>query len=438
MPVSPARAVAFDILQEIEQKDSFAVDLLHSQRTAQLSAADAALCMQLVMGVLRWRSALDAEIAHAAEKKLDVEVREALRIGLYQLRHLDRVPQRAAVNESVELVKRARKRSAAALVNAVLRKLAADKPVEAKSPAEKYAHPEWMVARWVEQYGAERAEAICRFNQETPETSLRLPPGPADAIERELGATGIKTAPGRLLSNARRVVAGDAANSPAYGEGRVAIQDEGSQLVAALVGAGQQDNVLDCCAAPGGKTAAIAERNPDAKIVAVELHEHRLRTMRKLVKAPNVEFQQGDITKLELSGTFDRVLADVPCSGTGTIGRNPEIKWRIKPDDLRDLHERQVAILRAGLDRLEKGGRLVYSTCSLEREENEDVVHEVLSARRGLRVVPCSERLAELKQSGDLAWPDRESLCSGPYLRTIPGVHPCDGFFAAILEREKA
>jgi len=432
MPVSPARAAAFDILKEIEQKDSFAVDLLHSKRTAELSGADAALCTQLVMGVLRWQSALDAEIARAAEKKLDVEVRLALRVGLYQMRHLDRVPQRAAVNESVEMVKRARKRSAAPLVNAVLRKLATAQPVGGKTPAEKYAHPEWMVARWVKQYGAQRAELICRSNQETPETSLRLPPGPADVIERELSAAGVKLAPGRLLRDARLVVAGEASKSPACREGRAAIQDEGSQLVAALVGRGQR--VLDCCAAPGGKTAAMAERNPAAQIVAVELHEHRLRTMRKLVKAPNVEFQQGDITSLSLGRSFDRVLADVPCSGTGTIARNPEIKWRLAPEDLKDLHARQVAILKAALANLEQGGRLVYSTCSLEREENEDVVSEVLAADPKLRVIPCSERLAELAKAGDLVWPEAESLCAGPYLRTIPGVHPCDGFFAAIFE----
>lgn len=435
MPVSPARAVAFDILKEIGQKDSFAVDLLHSRRTAELSAADAALCTQLVMGVLRWQSALDAEIARAAEKKIDVEVRLALRLGLYQLRHLDRVPQRAAVNESVELVKRARKRSAAPLVNAVLRKLATVTPNEKKSVAEKYAHPEWMVVRWIEQYGAEWAEAICRFDQEAPHTSLRLPRGPAESIERELADAGVKLAPGRLMRNARQVVGGDASKSAACRDGRAAIQDEGSQLVAALVGQGQRGSILDCCAAPGGKTAAMAERNPDAKVVAVELHEHRLRTMRRLVKAPNVEFQHGDITKLELGGSFCLVLADVPCSGTGTIARNPEIKWRLAPDDLKELHERQVAILKVALDRLEKGGRLVYSTCSLEREENEQVVAEVLASSPGVRVIPCAERLAELKKSGDLAWPEPESLCAGPYLRTIPGVHPGDGFFAALLEK---
>lgn len=435
MPVSTARAVAFDILLEIEQKDSFAVDLLHSRRTAELSPADAALCTQLVMGVLRWQSALDAEIARAAEKKLDAEVRLALRIGLYQLRHLDRVPQRAAVHESVELVKRARKRSAAPLVNAVLRKLATEPRGGGKSLAEKYAHPEWMVGRWIEEYGEQRAEATCRFDQEPPETSLRLPPGPADALERELSEAGVELAPGRLLRNARRVVRGDASKSAACREGRAAIQDEGSQLVAALVGAGKR--ILDCCAAPGGKTAAMAERNPEGKLLAVELHEHRLRTMRKLVKAPNVEFQQGDINRLELSDSFDRVLADVPCSGTGTIARNPEIKWRLTADDFRDLHTRQVAILNAALGHLETSGRLVYSTCSLEREENEDVVQEVLAARPDVRLVPCVERLTELQRSGDLTWPEPQSLCSGPYLRTIPGVHPCDGFFAAIFELGK-
>jgi 16S rRNA (cytosine967-C5)-methyltransferase len=434
MSVSPARAVAFDLLLEMERKQSFAVDLLHSSRTEALSSRDAALCTQLVMGVLRWQSALDAEIASVANKNLDLEVRLALRLAVYQLRHLDRVPQRSAVNESVELVKRARKRSAAPLVNAVLRKLAAAEPVKSGSMAEQYAHPEWLAQRWVEQYGAAAAEAICRFDQQTPETTLRLPRAGAGELERELQSEGITLEPARLLVNARRVVQGDVPRTAAYRGGRIAIQDEGSQLVAALVGEGKR--ILDCCAAPGGKTAAMAERNPGAKVTAVEIHEHRLKVMRKLVRAQNVEFLPGDATQLPTPGEFDRILADVPCSGTGTIARNPEIKWRLRPEDLADLHERQVAILRAALLRLERGGRLVYSTCSLEREENEQVVEEVLAGISQIRPVPCIKVLEELKQHGELVFNDLASLCDGPYLRTIPGVHPCDGFFAAIFTRD--
>ncbi len=232
-------------------------------------------------------------------------------------------------------------------------------------------------------------------------------------------------------------------HSAACRDAQIVLQDEGSQLVAALVGRGSR--ILDCCAAPGGKTWAIADRNPEATIVAADLHEHRTRLMQQLVKAPNVEFVIADATKLveaqagpagAAKPEFDRVLADVPCSGTGTLSRNPEIKWRLKPADLADLHGRQVAILNAALDRVARGGRLVYSTCSLEAEENEHVVDEVMRVNGGeFRVVDCAEELRRLQAEGEVTWHDPASLTRGAYLRTIPGVHPWDGFFAAILER---
>lgn len=435
MAVSPARAVAFDILQEVEARQSFAVDLLHSRRTVELSPADQALCMQLVMGVLRWQSNLDAAIASVATTKLDLEIRLALRLALFQMRFLDRIPQRAAVNESVELAKRARKRSAAPFVNAVLRKLATVKIEEEGTLAARLAHPQWMVQRWIAQYGAESAAAICRFDQSPPEAALRLRSSDHQAVEAELAASGIQLAPGRLLANARLLLAGDVSQTRAFQEGRVAIQDEGSQLVAMLVGDGKR--ILDCCAAPGGKTAAIADRNPQAQITAVELHPHRWRLLRKMVKAANVDCVNTDVTQMPGDASFDCVLADVPCSGTGTLARNPEIKWRLTESDLADLSARQSAILDAALGRLELGGRLVYSTCSLEQEECQQVVEHVLAQRAGFHVVDCAKRLQEFRRSGDLlCWSAKEPLTEGPYLRTIPGVHPCDGFFAATIKRE--
>lgn len=433
MPVSPARAVAFDILQEIERRQSFAVDLLHSDLTAFLPEKDRSLCMQLVMGVLRWQSSVDAEINRATQnKKLDIEVRLALRLAIFQVRHLDRIPARAAVNESVELVKRARKRSAVPFVNAVLRNLADPLPGESLQLHERFAHPAWMVERWIAQFGLEQAEFICAFDQQVPHTSLRLRQTDHAQLADELESAGLKLAPGRIMTTARIVLSGDVTATAAFRQGHVAIQDEGSQLVAALVGTGKR--ILDCCAAPGGKTSAVADRNPSARILGVELHEHRLRLMRKMVKAPNVEFLHADITSLPSKDSFDRILADVPCSGTGTIARNPEIKWRLTPKDLADLQKRQISILKSAMSRLENGGRLVYSTCSLEMEENQEVVEN--SLQKGFRLLDCREALAVLKTNGELAWPDPESLCQGPYLRTIPGVHPCDGFFAAIFQRD--
>jgi 16S rRNA (cytosine967-C5)-methyltransferase len=284
--------------------------------------------------------------------------------------------------------------------------------------------------RWIRQFGLDRARQICNSNQHAPTTALRLTD---DHTEAETKSDGIDLAPGQLLSAARRVRAGNVSGTRAFTEGRVAIQDEASQLVALLVGKGSK--ILDCCAAPGGKTRVLAERNAKAGIVALELHEHRARLLRKLVPAQNVEVINSDVLTFSAGAGFDRVLADVPCSGTGTLAHNPEIKWRLKPEDLADFHTRQLAILRAAMRQAVPGGRVIYSTCSLEREENENVVEKATSAHSGFRIVDCREDLERLRAGGELVWSDLESLMSGSFVRTIPGVHPCDGFFVAILQK---
>jgi 16S rRNA (cytosine967-C5)-methyltransferase len=439
--VSPARAAAFDILLRVEQRQSYASELLHSATSEELSAADHGLTTELVMGVLRWRSVLDAEITRASSqplKKLDAEVLNALRLGLYQLRWLERVPARASVHESVELVKRARKRSAATFVNAVLRKLQAsgsparDEAAEsAAALAERYAHPRWLVERWAKTFDLDTARRICMYDQERPQTAIRLrDAGSEDDIVKQ----GIRLAPGLLVASARRVETGSVARTGVFATGRISVQDEASQLVALLVGQGKR--ILDCCAAPGGKTAILAERNPGSKLVAAELHPHRAQLLRRLTGADNVQVVAADARELPFAQGFDRILVDAPCSGTGTLARHPEIKWRLRPEDLGDLHGRQVAILRSGLGKLRASGRLVYATCSLEREENSDVVDRVLRDNPLLQLVDCREELKNLRKQGVVVADDDTlgSLVEGPYLRTIPGIHPCDGFFAAILE----
>jgi 16S rRNA (cytosine967-C5)-methyltransferase len=230
------------------------------------------------------------------------------------------------------------------------------------------------------------------------------------------------------------VDSGDVTKTSAYREGRISIQDEASQLVALLAGHGER--ILDCCAAPGSKTALLAKRNPRARVLASEFHPHRARLLRHLVSLPNVHVVVADARQLPFASGFDRILADVPCSGTGTLARNPEIKWRLKLADLADLQARQIAILNSALGQLAAGGRLVYSTCSLEREENEAVVEAALEDSAGFALVDSRAELEQLRRSNELRWEDVGSLLAGPYLRTIPGEHPCDGFFAAIIERK--
>jgi 16S rRNA (cytosine967-C5)-methyltransferase len=455
---SLARTAAFEILLRVEREASYAAELLHSARLAKLSPRDHGLATELVMGVLRWQSLLDRQLAAASSQKierLDGEVLTALRLGVYQLRFLSRIPARAAIFESVELVKAARKRSAASFVNAVLRTIAKagakdifaeiGKSSDSIALAQNAAHPPWLVARWTEHYGLEAARQICAHDQTVPATSIHIHDGRSnddqsneDQSDTELADAGVQLAPGRLLSAARRVLAGDVTEMRAYREGRVSVQDEASQLVALLVGRGEtivDCAILDCCAAPGSKTALLARRNPRAKVVATELHPHRARLLQSLGRLPNVHVVAADARRLPFSCTFDRILADVPCSGTGTLARNPEIKWRLKAEDLHDLQLRQVAILKSALGQLAIGGRLVYSTCSLEREENEAVVEAALDGAAEFKVADCKGELEQLRQSGEMCWRDIASLLAGPYLRTIPGVHPCDGFFAALMER---
>ena len=446
---SPARSAAFDILIRVERESSYASELLHSRTYERLTTVDHSLATELVMGVLRWRSLLDSQIAKISAEplsKLDLEILTALRLAAYQLGWLNRIPARAAINESVELVKRARKRSAAPFVNAVLRKLSAADlahPLsDGPSPdalAESSAHPLWLVERWIQAYGAEPARHICEYDQSIPVTTIRIRRPEAEA---QLRAEGIKLAPGALLSSARRVLHGDITKSAAFKAGLLVIQDEASQLVAALVGTGE--NILDCCAAPGGKTAAIADRNPGANISAIELHPHRARLLRRLLRAPDsgsasrsnsVRVVAADARTLPFAAKFNRVLADVPCSGTGTLARNPEIKWRLTPEDLTDLQARQVAILRSAMAQVAAGGRVIYSTCSLEKEENEDIIALAAAQDSSFHVLDCSAELEHLQRAAELIWPNISSLTRGPYLRTLPGVQPCDGFFAAILQK---
>lgn len=438
MAASPARMAAFRVLLRVEREESFAVELLHSGLLDDLSPTDRNLATEIVMGVLRWRSALDALIAHFSFtpfRKLDLEVLTALRIGAYQIAFLTKIPPHAAVNETVELVRQGKKSSAAGLANAVMRKMLVQQKSGKRissygTPAEVFAHPDWLVQKWIQRFGGDVALKICEYDQQIPETILRLS---SATDEGTLRGEGVELAPGALMKNARRVVSGDVTATESFRSGAIAIQDEGSQLVAALVGHGGR--ILDCCAAPGGKTGAMATRLPEAEIFAAELHPHRARLLRQMAPQSNVQVITADALQLPFGIEFDRVLADVPCSGTGTLARNPEIKWRLKPEDLKDLQQRQIAILTAAMNHVASGGRLIYSTCSLETEENEQVIEPALAQNPDFHLIPVKEELQRLQRQRELVWEDLDQLVSGNFLRTIPGVQSCDGFFAAVLEK---
>jgi 16S rRNA (cytosine967-C5)-methyltransferase len=447
--VSEARKAAFTILLAVENGSSHSDDLLRGRALDALSAADRNLATALVLGVLRWQIRLDDQIRALLSRpnaRLDPEVRIALRLGAFQLLHLDRIPARAAIDESVEMAKLAGHRFASGMVNAVLRKMAASPLHEfpedsAAGIALAEAHPVWVVERWAQFFGLDAARAICRHGQSQPAVTIRLA---SPAVEAELAAEGIQLEPAELLTAARTVLKGDVTATAAFAEGRVRLQDEGSQLVAELASAARNDRamrILDCCAAPGGKTLILAERNPESQIVACENNASRLAELRERLAhlGARVECRLADATAPAEQEAFDVILADVPCSGTGTLGRNPEIRHRLQPEDLARQSERQRAILAAALHSLRPGGRLIYSTCSLEPEENEQVVAAVITETRQVRIISLASRLNELLEEKILidsaAERLHQSLTSEGFLRLLPGPFHSDGFFIAMIER---
>jgi len=455
MPVSAARKIAYDVLRRVESEGAYASDVLHAKLGAAVRADDAALATEIALGVLRWRGLLDFLLERALKKsveRLDLPVAIALRMGLYQLRFLERIPARAAVNESAELVKRAQKSSAASLVNAVLRRLAA----EAKEPPEKFlpagislgerlsishSHPAWLVECWLPRLGETQTISLLRANNRTPRLASSLHhPERRDEILESLRNSGLAVEQGRLLQSAFAVAGGSPTRTDAFRRGDISIQDEASQAISFLLDVQPGDRVLDLCAAPGGKTPTLARcAGRNGLIVAADLHAHRLRATREQFKRLNLS--QVRLVELDASATlpfgiqFDRILVDAPCSGTGTLARHPEIRWRLKPEQLRELHRLQYQLLHSALKQLAPGGRLVYSTCSLETEENENVIAEALGNLPDVERVTASE--AGLSISPHLAdGVEVKNLFDDlGQFHTAPGAYQTDGFFAALLQK---
>ena len=410
MAVSPARLAAFAVLMKVEA-GAYSSEALHGDPSIEsLTERDRGLVFELVLGTLRWQGVLDDSIRRTSGRplgKMDPEVRAALRLGAYQIGFLDRIPSHAAVNDSVALVKRARKVSAAGFVNAILRRLPPG--VDARKVLER-SHPNWMVERWKARFGKETAQGILKAGQATPEVYLRLnlKYGLEDTLAR-LEKEGVETAETEWPW-CRRVLRGRPVATECFAEGRVRVQDLGSQSIVPLLGLEAHHRFLDLCAAPGGKTyQAVESRRGSAGVVAADLHLHRLQTMRRLATLPVDMVVLDAEASLPFRSRFDRVLLDAPCSGTGTLSRNPEIRWRLKEHDLERLAALQKRILSRALGALAPGGVLVYSTCSLEEEENAQVIESVLAGRT--------------------------QFDAGAYIERVPGREPGDGFFACRIER---
>lgn len=431
MSISPARQAAFDILLRIETENAYSSILL-ARAADKLSPRDRSLCHEITLGTLRRQIFLDSLIdGFSKNKKLDTEVRIACRLGLYQIRDLDKIPAYSAINDSVNIVKRVGKSSAKGFVNALLRR-AADLAVPytadvAERISVETSHPKWLIEKWAHDFGIEDASRLAEANNRMPAIAFRRTAGSTEAANPAFA----KASTSRFVEGCWLTSAIDPELFALAESGEIYFQDEASQIVASAVGVESASSYLDVCASPGSKATMIAsnskQNNRNLLTVAGDLHNSRIEILIsncQRQKADSVLIVQYD-AEVELpfaERVFDRVLVDPPCSGTGTIRHNPEIRYRVSADDFAELAAKQLNILKNASKALRAGGILIYSTCSLEKEENEAVCASFIESVKGF--VKITPKIHE------------SLLTVNGYGRTFPQRDEMDGFFIAAFERK--
>jgi 16S rRNA (cytosine967-C5)-methyltransferase len=446
---APARTAAYHALRAVAANREDLPTALARSRAHLDDDRDRGLAAEIVTGTLRWQRSLDFLVEHFAKRplaKLDRDVLVILRLSLYQLLHLDRVPASAVVDDAVDLTRGARKQSAAGFVNAVLRTMLRQRrhlplPVHPGSSSDRgaaiqylgitHSHPDWLVARWLDRHGLEAAERWVRFNNETPPLTvranrLRLS---RDQLRATLAGQGVETEPTRHAPDGLVVTEGNPLHAEAN-DGSFFVQDEASQLVSVVVAARAGERVLDLCASPGGKTTAMAADMSDTGVVvASDVRSRRLQLLHDTIDSSGARHVH--VVHVPASGAlpfrvaFDRVLVDAPCSGLGTVRRDPDIRWRRAESDIATLARDQLALLARAAAVVAPGGRLVYATCSSEPEENEQVVDRFLEQQTGFEPIDLRGESAILEPLLD----DRGMM------RTLPSAHGLEAFFAAALIR---
>ena len=414
MKISPARLASFEILTRIEREKSFSSALLPTLER-NLSKIDSGLCHELTLGTLRNQIYLDRIIEKFVTKKLDLEVRIALRLAIYQIYFLDRIPVYSAINESVNLVQQAKKTSAKGLVNAVLRKISQKKvTLEFANQIEKISvensHPQWLIEKWIEQFGVEETQKLAVANNQTPEMEYRWTAKTTESIKESLSREEIENKSDFLRDLAEN--------------GKIYFQDRASQLVAKAVEWQNDERFLDVCCAPGSKLSLIAAQNQENVVFGGDFYLQRIKISKKTCQNQGLKnFQllqynaENELPFAEKS--FDAVLVDAPCSGTGTIRHNPEIRYHLQSNDFAELSSKQLNILNNASKLIKQGGRLIYSTCSLEVEENEQVIDKFLNTHPNFEIMKPNLAVEFLTENG--------------FARTFPQRDKMDGFFIAIL-----
>lgn len=456
--IAPARRAALDVLRTVSTGEDDLPAAIARARNSLGDERDRALLVELATGVVRWRGQIDHVLAASSSRplaKLDAVVLESLRLGAYQLLHLARVPASAVVDDAVSLVRAHGKTSAAGFVNAILRRIGRTRtslPLPARPaladgrPASReealaylsvtLSHPEWLVSRWLARIGFEAAERWTEFNNAAAPLTLRVNPlvTDRDSLVRTLSEHGIATRPAPYAPDGLLVTEGNPLRTPLAKEGLFLVQDEASQLVTTFAAARAGERVLDACASPGGKTLGLlASVGARGLVVASDVRPRRvalLRTTLATARATTVPVAQLDLTQpLPFRDAFDLVLVDAPCSGLGTIRRDPDIRWRRRADDLPALAAAQVRMLGHAAPVVAPGGRLVYATCSSEPEENEGVVEAFLRAHTAFELAPGPRVRAALPQAAQHLVDDTG------FLHTWPWRDGLEAFFAATLVR---
>jgi 16S rRNA (cytosine967-C5)-methyltransferase len=399
-PKSTAREVALDVLIRIEQDQSYSNLLLNQTlQKVDLDKQDIGLATEIVYGTIQRLNTIDYFLKRFVVKgiaKLDPWVRSLLRLSYYQMVYLDRVPDHAIVTEAVNLAKKRGHSGISGMVNGVLRNVIRQKDTlqlpnglpMVERIALTYSHPEWMVKRWIRQLGEARTEQLCEANNKPPHVSIRTNTMKLsrNGLVALLNEAGLEAVPSQLASDGIIVKGGgNMALTAWYAEGLFSIQDESSMLVAETIDAQPGEKILDCCAAPGGKTAHIAETMKDhGEIWACDIHEHKQNLIREQAARlglTSIHTKVSDARELQAhfeAGSFDRILLDAPCSGLGVIRRKPDMKWNKHEQDLDEVCLIQRELLEKVHPLLRSGGVLVYSTCTMEYNENEGMVRAFL------------------------------------------------------------
>lgn len=451
--IAPARVAAYDILSAVSAGRADLPSAIARARDSLGDDRDRALATEIATGVQRWRAALDhlvVQFSNRRIERLDPEIVDILRLSAYQLLHLTRVPAAAVVDDAVDLAGRAGKRSASGFVNAVLRavsrkRLSLPLPPRPTDPADResvleyfsisLSHPRWLAERWYDRFGFETAEQWLLFNNAPAPLTLRanrLRLSPED-LRARLAGLEIAVTPGRFGPDALIVKEGNPLRGPGLSEGWFVVQDEASQLVALLAGPRPGPRVLDTCASPGGKTTAIAAAlQEDGRIVACDVRDRRIELLRRTVawtRASSVVVVQADLlSALPFRATFDCVMVDVPCSGLGTLRRDPDIRWRRRAADLPTLAAAELRMLGRAADVVAPGGRLIYATCSSEPEENEEVADTFLRLSPDFTAIDARAVHPLLPA---LLVDERG------HLRTSPDRHGLEAFFGAVFEKHR-